>query len=145
MRREREGGRDQAHVAEDGQDQQVREETHRQPREHHRPRAAIVPNPESLGQKPETHREHGSAHELRDRAERQKQPHADIDMQESEQDNNGARESHWKEVGAKAGTRKTRGNYELRSNIPRLCYIASFRAVSSRRVPPLRIRPERSL
>src|SRR6266568_2742053 len=56
---------------------------------------------------------HGSipAHGLRDRAERHKQPHADIDMQESEQENDGAREFHWKKVGAKAGTRKTCGSY----------------------------------
>ncbi len=67
---QRKGGRDQAHVASCGQDQQPREKAHRQPREQHRPRAAIVPDPESLGQKPETHREQGPARELRDRAER---------------------------------------------------------------------------
>ncbi len=111
LRGQRKGGRDQAHVAKEGQDQQVREETHREPRKHHRPRAAIVPDPKSLGQEPETHREQGPAHELRDRAERHKQPHADIDMQESEQENDGAREFHWKKVGAKAGTRKTCGSY----------------------------------
>jgi hypothetical protein len=46
---------------------------------------------------------------LRDRAERQKQPHADIDVQESEQENNRTWESHRKKVGAKAGTSKTCG------------------------------------
>ncbi len=106
---QRKGGRDQAHVASCGQDQQVREETHREPRKHHRPRAAIVPNPESLGQEPETHREQGPARELRDRAERQKQPNADIHMQEGEQENDGAWEFHRKKVGARAGTRKTCG------------------------------------
>jgi hypothetical protein len=36
-------------------------------------------------------------------------------VQEGEQEDNGVWEFHWKEVGAKAGTRKTRGKYELRS------------------------------
>jgi len=35
-------------------------------------------------------------------------------MQESEQDDNGAWESHWEKVGAKAGARKACGSYELR-------------------------------
>ena len=115
---QRKGGRDQAHVAEDRQDQQPREKAHRQPRKHHRPRAAIVPNPKSLGQEPETHREQSPAHELHDRAERQKKPHADVDMQEGEQENYGSWEFHRKKVGAKAGTRKTCGSCELRSTTP---------------------------
>ena len=88
-----------------------------QPGKHHRPRAAIVPDPESLGQQPETQGKERRAHDLRDSIQRQKQPHPDIDMQESEQENNGTWEFHWKKVGAKDGTRKTCGN--LRSTIPR--------------------------
>ena len=108
---QRKGGRDQAHVAEEGQHQQPREKAHRQPRKHSRPRTAIVPNPKSLGQEPETHREQGPARKLSDRVERQKQPNADVNMQESEQENDGAWEFHRKKVGARAATRKTCGSY----------------------------------
>jgi hypothetical protein len=52
-------------------------------------------------------------------------------MQEGEHEDNGAGERaefHWKEVGAKAGTRKTCGNDELRSAIPRSRHEATFPA-----------------
>src|SRR5205814_4576048 len=60
-----------------------------------------------------------------DHVERQKQPRADIDVQESEQQNNRTWESHRKKVGAKAGTHKT---CKLRSTISRPGHKASLPA-----------------